>query len=121
MLIGVLGFVGVLGPTAEKSLFGPAWYFDNAENWAHLVIGLVGLVAAFVLKSGMQKSLVLLLGVVAVLFGLYSLFISENFLGAMLQNPADTILHLVVGAWALFAGLKKPKMAAMSMPPQQQM
>ena len=31
----------------------------------------------------------------------------SNFLGAQLQNPSDTILHFVVGIWALWAGLRK--------------
>ncbi|MEK9147909.1 MAG: hypothetical protein AAB650_00555, partial [Patescibacteria group bacterium] len=43
VLVGILGFVGVIGPTAESSLFGGAWWFDNAENWAHLVLGVVAL------------------------------------------------------------------------------
>ncbi len=44
-LVGILGFVGVIGPSAANSLFGANWWFDNGENWAHLVLGLVALVA----------------------------------------------------------------------------
>ena len=110
ILVAVLGFMGLIGPT-EDSLFGPAWYFDDAENWAHLVLGVVGLGAAFVLSANLQKMLVGALGVFGVLVGVYSLFgpITQGvgFLGAQLQNPLDTILHLVVGAWALAAAFKK--------------
>jgi hypothetical protein len=28
---------------------------------------------------------------------------TEEFLGTNLENPADTLLHLMVGAWALLA------------------
>lgn len=121
LLVAILGFVGVIGPT-EDSLFGAAWYFDNGENWAHLILGVVGLIAAFTLGAGMQKTLVMILGIVGVLVGLYSLFSSiptgANLLGAQLQNPADSLLHLLVGAWALFASMRKPAMvaAAPSMP-----
>jgi hypothetical protein len=106
LLVGILGYVGVIGPTAD-SLFGKFWYFDNAENIAHTVLGIVALGAAFLLKdAGMQKTLVMIVGVLALLVGIYG-FISPSLLGANLENPADNILHLVVGAWALAASMKK--------------
>lgn len=101
IVVGLLGMIGVLGPTADQSIFGDPWWFDAGENWAHLVLGIVALVAVYALPAKHQKPLVFVLGVVGVLVGLYSLFISTDFLGSMLQNPADTLLHLVVGAWAL--------------------
>ncbi len=110
VLVAILGFIGVIGP-ATNSLFGSFWYFDNAENWAHLVLGVVGLIAAFAFPAAFNKILVVVLGFIGVLVGLYSVLGSvpegTNFLGANLQNPADTLLHLVVGAWALVAGFKK--------------
>ncbi|KKW19846.1 MAG: hypothetical protein UY63_C0005G0029 [Parcubacteria group bacterium GW2011_GWA2_51_10] len=106
VLIAILGYVNVIGPTPEASIFGPGWYFDNAENVAHLVLGIVALLAAFFVGAGVQKPLVIIVGVVGILVGLYSLFGDTMLLGAGLQNPADTLLHLVVGAWALWAGLK---------------
>ena len=113
VLLGILGFVGVLGPTAEQSIFGDAWWFDNGENWAHLVLGVVGLLAAFTFPAASQKVLVMVLGVVGILVGLYSIF-NQSFLGANLENPADTILHLAVGVWALYASMNKGSMATMS-------
>jgi hypothetical protein len=105
VLVAVLGYVGVIGPTSEQSLFGSFWYFDNAENVAHLVLGVVALAAAHLVGASMQKTLVIVVGVVAVLAGLYSMLVSTMLLGAGLQNPADTVLHLVVGAWALWAAM----------------
>ena len=110
VVVALLGFLGVIGPTPETSIFGSTWWFDNGENWAHLIIGVVGIIAAYVLSASMQKPLVVVLGVVGILVGLYSLFISTNFLGANLENPADSLLHLAVGAWALWTALRKPKM-----------
>ena len=36
-------------------------------------------------------------------FGIFS----PNFLGSNLENPLDTLLHLAVGAWALYASMGK--------------
>lgn len=113
-VVGVLGFIGVIGPTPDKSIFGEAWWFDNGENWAHLLLGVVGFAAAFILPANYQKLLVRVLGIVGVLIGLYSLVIGPNFLGANLENPLDTLLHLAVGGWALLASRSgKGQMAAM--------
>lgn len=106
VLVGILGFVGVIGPTPGQSIFGSSWWFDNGENWAHTVLGVVGLLAAYTFPANLQKPLVMLLGVVGVLVGAYSLFIGPAFLGANLENPADTVLHFAVGAWALWASMK---------------
>lgn len=103
VLVAILGFVGVIGPTPEKSIFGEAWWFDGGENWAHLVLGVVGIGASFMLGASQQKMLVKLLGIIGILIGLYSLFGYNNFLGANLENPLDSLLHLGVGAWALLA------------------
>ena len=106
VLVGILGMAGLIGPTAEDSIFGASWYFDDAENWAHLILGIVGLLAAFVLKAGMQKTLVMLLGLVGIFFAVYNVF-STTFMAANLESPADLILHLVVGVWALYASMRK--------------
>lgn len=112
VVVGILGFVGVIGPTAAHSIFKSAWWFDNGENWAHLVIGVVGLIAAYTLPGSAQKSLVMVLGVIGILIGLYSIVISRSFLGANLENPADSLLHLVVGAWALYVSWGKGMMSS---------
>jgi hypothetical protein len=107
VLVGLLGMFGILiGPTPEQSIFGSAWWFDNAENWAHLVLGVVGIAAAFVFPVGLQRMLVLLLGIVGILVAVYNVF-STSLLGANLESPADLILHAVVGAWALYAYTRK--------------
>lgn len=106
VVVGILGFIGVLGPNADRSLFGETWYFDNAENWAHLVIGAVGLIAAYTLGAAQQKMLTQLVGAIALLVAVYNLF-SISLLGATLQRPLDLILHLAVGVWAMWAAMKK--------------
>lgn len=117
VLVAVLGYVGVIGPTPEQSIFGSAWYFDNVENVIHLVLGVVALAAAYLAPMPLQRPLVILVGIIAVLVGLWSLAVSEVLLGAGLQNPADTVLHLVVGIWALVAGLRRGESFAMASSP----
>lgn len=103
LLVGILGYVGVIGPTPDKSIFGAFWYFDNKENLAHTVLGIAGLAASFIFPAMWQKMLTLLLGIIGILVGVYSLLGMSMLLGANLENPADSILHLAVGAWALAA------------------
>ncbi len=106
VLVGILGAVGVIGPTADKSIFGEAWVFDVYENWAHLILGIVALVAAFTTGESVQRPLTLAVGVIALFFTVYNLF-SVDFLGAMLQRPLDLILHLVVTVWAFVSAKGK--------------
>lgn len=110
VVVGILGYVGILGPTADRSIFGAMWWFDNPENIAHTILGIVAIAAAYVLPANLQKWLTIAVGALAVLIGLYSLLGETVVLGANLENPADSILHLVIGAWALYAGLRKGEM-----------
>lgn len=110
VLVALLGFFGVIGPTTDKSLFGETWVFTQPENWAHLVLGVVALLAAFVLPAMAQKWLVVLVGVLALVVGVWGFTVAEkpfpNFLGGSnLENVADNVLHLVVGVWALLASM----------------
>lgn len=100
LLVGILGFVGVIGPTPDKSIFGAFWWFDNTENIAHTVLGIAGLAAAFLFPASLQRLLVIALGALGIVVGLYSLAVGHMLGGANLENPADTVLHLAVGAWA---------------------
>lgn len=107
VLLAILGWVGVIGPTAEDSIFGATWWFDNGENWAHVVLGVVALIAAFALPDAAQKPLVIVVGLVALAFGVFGFFQQDFYRLANLENPADSVLHLVVGLWALVSGFRK--------------
>ncbi len=101
VLLGVLGFF-LIGPTAADSIFGPTWWFDGAENWAHLVLGVVALILVFAVKNDdANKWVTAIVGILALVAGIWGFF-NANFLGAGLEL-LDNILHLVVGVWALYA------------------
>ena len=107
VLLGVLGYVGVLGQTPDQSLFGVSLWFDSAENFTFTVLGVVALLAVYKVKDAtINKFLVLAVAALALVVGLYSLMGEVTVLGANLESPGDTVLHLVVGVWGLLAGLK---------------
>jgi len=106
VVVGILGFF-LIGPTANQSIFGALWWFDNAENWAHLVIGLVALILVYFVKNnGLNKVVTILAGLVAAIATISGFFLGANFLGANLET-LDNILHLVVAVWALWSGFSK--------------
>lgn len=111
VVVALLGFFRVIGPTPEDSLFGGTWNFTAIENWLHLIIGVVALLAASMLKQESQvRGLVNVVAVVALVFGVLGFFTS---FGDVLQNPLDNILHLVIAIWAFWAvkGKNMPGMA----------
>lgn len=115
VVVGILGWF-LIGPTAEKSIFGATWWFDNAENWAHLILGIVAMILAYTGSMSLKKGVTWVVGILALLVGLYSLMGTKMIGAASLENPADTILHLVVGIWAVWAALKTKGGAMMSSP-----
>ncbi len=106
-ILVVLGVVGLL-PVFTKANT-PWFYLDAGENIAHIGLGIVAIAAAYLLTDpAMQKWFVAVVGVVALFFGIYGFVVSgapePNTFGlANLESPADNLLHIVVGAWALYA------------------
>jgi hypothetical protein len=117
LLLGVVGYLGIL---TESSF--PSFYLDNGENVAHTFLGIVALAIVFVpglnsMFAPYYRWIVILLGIVALFFAVYGFYVGGNaapntFGVANLESPLDDILHLVVGAWALYAAWRpQPAMA----------
>lgn len=122
LVVAVVGFAGVLNSFSFFSL-------DTGENYAHLVLGIVGVAVGFGINNhGLHRLLTIALLVTAAFFTVVGLFLPDggalangafakpNFFGlANLESPADSLLHLVV---ALYAGLalwnenRQPAMAS---------
>ena len=108
-ILAILGVVGLLPIFTEQNT--PWFQLDSGENIGHIGLGIVALAAWYLLKDpSAQKWLVAAVGVVGVVIGLLGFVLPagdemhRNFYGlANLENPADNLLHLVVGAWALYA------------------
>ena len=104
LTLGILGFIGVLGPVPEKSILNSVWYFDSVESGVYIVLGVVCLIAVLLLPKVAQRGLTLLIAAAGFFFGVYSLFLSQ--VGPVqLQSPTDTALLLVIGIWALWSGI----------------
>jgi hypothetical protein len=103
LALGLVGYAGLFKDTSS------AFYLDTGENVAHTVLGIVAIAASYLLKdANLQKWLVVVVGVVALFFGVYGFLVASsappNTFGiSNLESPADNILHLVVGVWALGA------------------
>jgi hypothetical protein len=112
LLLGIAGYAGLFNDT--KSVF----YLDTGENVIHTILGVVAIGASFVLKDAMlQKWLVAAVGVFALIATAYGFVVagnaSPNVGFANLESPADNILHLVVGVWALAAAFSRLGATAM--------
>lgn len=116
LLLGILGFAGLF---SEKGSF---FWLDNSENVAHTGLGIIAIAAAYLLKDAQaQKWLVAVVGVIALFFTVVGFAVGgdttsgANTWGiANLESPADDILHLVVGAWALVAAFRPMGMGAVA-------
>jgi uncharacterized membrane protein len=118
----LLGIVGYLGIFSQSSV--PAFYLDSGENIAHTFLGIVALAIVFVpglnaMFAPYYRWIVILLGIVALFFAVYGFYVGGNaapntFGVANLESPADDILHLVVGAWALWAAWRPAAATSMA-------
>ena len=118
LILGILGFVALSDATAY-----PSFYLDSGENVAHTALGIIALAIVFVpglntMFEPYYRWIVILLGIVALFFAVYGFYVGGNtapntFGVANLESPLDDLLHLVVGAWALYAAWKPS--GAMSM------
>ena len=105
-LLGVVGFR--VGETPDRPFLG-LLIFTGFEDWAHIILGAVGMAADFVLGADVQKWLVIALG----LFGLFATVVGFLGAGNAYANAevtnlelVENVLHLVVGLWALYVGFR---------------
>ena len=122
IVLVAVAVVGWLGLTNGIEFF----QLDAGENLVHTVLGVVALAVAFGLKNEQfQKWLVAAVGLLALVATVYSLispsggafaaatgFAKPNAGFTNLENPADTVLHLVVTVWALASAFMSPSAAA---------
>ncbi len=96
LVIGVLGFVPALTPGG--ALLG-LFMVNGLHSIVHLLFGVLGVVAAL---TGMSRLYNRAAGVIYLLLGVLGLIPAlvpgGMLLGLVMINPADNVLHLVIGA-----------------------
>ncbi|MGE5041554.1 MAG: hypothetical protein ACM3IJ_01485 [Candidatus Levyibacteriota bacterium] len=104
IFLGILGFVGVLGPVAGSSIFGTFWWFDHLESTSFVLTGALSLIIVFLFPPMFQRYFAMLLGIISVVIGVYN-FMGNNtrLYTANLESPSDLLFFLLFGAWALYA------------------
>ena len=112
LLLGVAGFANVF--TESRS---PSFWLDPGENIAHAALAVIALAAVLVpgLRTSLaphHRALAGLIGLVLVFFGAYGATLPPgdamhpNTFGlANLENPADNLIHLVIGLVAVASAL----------------
>lgn len=109
----VVGIVGYSGVTNSIEFF----QLDAGENAVHTLLGIVAIALGFGVKGmeAAKKWIVVAVGLLALIATIYSLitpsgafvaatgFSNPNAGFTNLENPADTVLHLVVTVWAAAA------------------
>jgi hypothetical protein len=110
----VLGLAGFAGLFSQVNTF---FYLDAGENVADTGLGIIAIAAAYLLKdANLQRWLVVAVDVLALFFTVYGFAVAGNaspntFGISNLESPADDILHLVVGVWALSAAFLGTRMS----------
>ena len=115
LLLGIVGYINVFTESGT-----PGFWLDGGENLAHTFLGIVALAAVFVpglntMLAPYYRAIVALVGVIALFFAVYGFLqpagssADPNTFGVSnLENPADNLLHLVVGVVAIAAAWMKP-------------
>jgi hypothetical protein len=117
LLLGIVGFITF---NTQNTTF----WLTTGENIAHVGLGLIALAIVFVpglndMLAPYYRWIVILLGIVALFFAVYGLVVMNqaplNTFGLANLEIVDTVIHLVVGAWALYAAWRPaPAMEPMS-------
>ena len=114
LLLGLLGYA--TGGNSTVGPLGTTLWLTDGENIAHVVLGVVAIIAAYVLGAGARKWLTVIVGLVALYFGVVGFTLgstnppSLNYYGVANLETLDSLVHLVVAAWAFWSASKRDSM-----------
>ncbi len=101
ILIGLLGFVSALTP--DDKLLG-LFHVNALHNVIHLASGAVALFAGFTSLKASRMYFQIFGAVYALVAVLGFVYGDKDLLGLVASNMADTLLHVIIAATALFLG-----------------
>lgn len=110
----VLLVIGILGLFILKDSVNSFFWMDTVEDIAHAAIGLFALAAVYLpgLNTALKpsyRSIVLLIGVVALFSSVYGFLLpagtvaAPNTFGLANMELGDNLLHMVFAVWAFLA------------------
>jgi len=103
IVLGILGFIRVLGPTAQHSIFGNFWWMSSQVDLIYIVSGIVSLFSAYVLPENIVQMVTYAIGVVAFFVGLYGLFWATKIFTVPLEGAIGNLINLLIGVWGLWS------------------
>lgn len=110
LLIGILGFIP--GVTNTDGLLLGIFQVDTVHNIVHLITGALGIYAATASLST-SRMYFQVFGVVYALIAILGFFSGDGMvLGFLVNNMADTWLHVVIAVVALYYGFGTNEQAA---------
>lgn len=101
LVVGVLGFVPGI-TTDEGKLLG-VFQVDTVHNIVHLLTGIVAVAVSYSSMKA-QRLYFQVFGVVYLLVTIVGFVQGDTVLGIFDTNMADHVLHLLIAAFALYAG-----------------
>lgn len=109
VILAILGFLGVTGPLAEDSIFGSVWWFDTAESWALMIVGVISIIISYTASVKLQKPFALAVGLLSILFAAWTKYIDPEFLGINIEFPIELIWFSIFGIWGAVCSMVNSK------------
>jgi len=111
LVLGLLGYA--TGGNDTVGPLGTTLWLTNGENVAHTVLGIVAILAAYLLGAAARKWLVIVVGLVALYYGVIGFTLgltnppSLNYQDVANLELLDNLIHLVVAGWAFWASMQE--------------
>lgn len=103
IILGILGFIRVLGPSPDKSIFGSFFWMDSRLNLLFIVTGVISFFTAYVFADTMINFLAFGIGTVAFFVGLYGLLWASRIFTLPLAGPIGNLIILIIGIWGIWS------------------
>lgn len=114
IILVVLGFIGVLGPDSQSSIFGQSWWLDYYELALLITMALAGLIITRTTTDGQQRIIAMFWAFLTWLIGTHAFVVQAPLLNANLESPGDVVLFLFLSFSLLYVlSTTEPKQSAL--------
>lgn len=103
IILGILGFIHVLGPTPQNSIFGSYWWMSSQVGLIYIVGGIVSLFTAYAMPESIIQIVTFGIAVVAFFIGLYGLFWAPRVFSVPLEGVIGNLINFLIGIWAFWS------------------